>query len=189
MTINLEKGDRVDLAKAAPGLHQVGVGLGWDVNASAGTQGFDLDASVFMLDISGKIPTEKHLVFYNNLLSPDGAVKHAGDNRTGEGEGDDEAVHIDLETLSPYVKELVIVVTIHNAEATGQNFGQVQNAFIRLYDLRSSNEVARYDLNETFSTETALEFGRLYHEAGSWRFKAVGQGDSTGLQGFVDKYA
>lgn len=189
VSIDLTKGERVNLAKEAPGLKLVGIGLGWDVNPTITNAEFDLDASVFMLDASGKIPTEKHFVFYNNLMSPDGSVKHAGDNRTGEGDGDDEAIHIDLLTISPYITEIIIVVTIHDAQTHGLHFGQVENSFIRLYDLQSSVEIAKYQLQENFSTETAIEFGRLVKKDGEWRFTAVGSGYDSGLQGFVDTYA
>ncbi|MBN2824780.1 MAG: TerD family protein [Campylobacterales bacterium] len=188
MGISLSKGGRIDLAKEAPGLTQVAFGLGWDENESNTGSEFDLDASVFMLDSSGKIPQDQYFVFYNNLTSVDGSVEHTGDNRTGDGEGDDETIHVDLAKMNPSITELVFVVTIHEAGARGQNFGQVRNAFIRLYDRNTHHEIAKYDLEEDFSTETALEFGRLYKKDGSWRFKAVGTGYNAGLQGFVDKF-
>jgi tellurium resistance protein TerD len=188
MGISLSKGGRIDLAKEAPGLTQVGFGLGWDENGSNTGGEFDLDASVFMLDTSGKIPQDRYFVFYNNLASIDGAVEHTGDNRTGDGEGDDETIHVDLSKINLTITELVFVVTIHEAHARKQNFGQVRNAFIRLYDRNTHREIAKYDLEEDFSTETALEFGRLYKKEGSWRFKAVGTGYNAGLQGFVDQF-
>ncbi len=188
MGISLSKGGRIDLSKEAPSLKKVGVGLGWDTNDSDTGENFDLDASVFMITASGKIPSDKYFVFYNNLNSPDGAIVHQGDNRTGEGDGDDESLFIELSKIDPSIEELVFVVTIDEAQARNQNFGQVHNAFIRIYDLDSNKEIAKYDLEEDFSVEIAIEFGRLYKKSGSWRFKAVGTGFNSGLQGFVDKF-
>jgi len=188
MGINLGKGERINLSKEAPSLKKVGVGLGWDTNQTDTGYDFDLDASVFMLGAAGKIPSEKYFVFYNNLNSPDGSVKHTGDNLTGQGDGDDETVLVELSKVDGAINELVFVVTIHEAESRRQNFGQVRNAFIRLYDQETGKEVAKYELDEDFSRETALEFGRLYKKDGQWRFQAVGQGFNTGLQGFVEKY-
>jgi tellurium resistance protein TerD len=188
MGISLSKGGRIDLSKEAPRLQNVGIGLGWDTNDSDTGVDFDLDASLFMINTSGKIPNEKFFVFYNNLSSPDGAVKHNGDNRTGEGEGDDESLSIKLSSLDAQIEELVFVVTIDEAQKRRQNFGQVSNAFIRIFDIDTDKELAKYDLDEDFSTEIAIEFGRLYKKSGSWRFKAVGTGFNSGLQGFVDKF-
>jgi tellurium resistance protein TerD len=188
MGINLSKGERINLSKEAPSLKKVGVGLGWDTNSTDTGVDFDLDASVFMLGANGKIPSEKSFIFYNNLTSPDGAVKHTGDNLTGEGDGDDETILVELAKVDSGVNELVFVVTIHEAEKRRQNFGQVRNAFIRLYDQDTNKEVAKYELDEDFSKETAIEFGKLYKKDGQWRFQAVGQGYNSGLQGFVDKY-
>lgn len=188
MGINLSKGERINLSKEAPSLKKVGVGLGWDTNSTDTGVDFDLDASVFMLGANGKIPSEKSFIFYNNLTSPDGAVKHTGDNLTGEGDGDDETLLVELAKVDGAINELVFVVTIHEAEKRKQNFGQVRNAFIRLYDQDTNKEVAKYELDEDFSKETAIEFGKLYRKDGQWRFQAVGQGYNSGLQGFVDKY-
>jgi tellurium resistance protein TerD len=188
MGINLSKGERINLSKEAPSLKKVGVGLGWDTNSTDTGVDFDLDASVFLLGANGKIPSEKHFVFYNNLTSPDGGVKHTGDNLTGEGDGDDETLYVELAKVDTAINELVFVVTIHEAEKRRQNFGQVRNAFIRLYDQDTRKEVAKYELDEDFSKETAIEFGKLYKKDGQWRFQAVGQGYNSGLQGFVDKY-
>jgi tellurium resistance protein TerD len=188
MGINLSKGERINLSKEAPSLKKVGVGLGWDTNSTDTGVDFDLDASVFMLGANGKIPSEKSFIFYNNLTSPDGAVKHTGDNLTGEGDGDDETILVELAKVDSAINELVFVVTIHEAEKRRQNFGQVRNAFIRLYDQDTNKEVAKYELDEDFSKETAIEFGKLYKKDGQWRFQAVGQGYNSGLQGFVDKY-
>ena len=188
MSINIRKGERINLSKEAPGLKKAGIGLGWDVNSTDTGAEFDLDASVFMLGANGKIPVDEYFVFYNNLVSPDGAVKHQGDNRTGAGEGDDETIEIDLTQVSPDIEEMLFVVTIHEADKRRQNFGQLSNSFIRIYDLETDQEVTKYELEEDFSRETALEFGRLYKKNGEWRFQAVGAGYNAGLQTFVDKY-
>jgi len=188
MSINLSKGGRIDLSKEAPGLNKVMVGLGWDANQTDTGADFDLDASVFMIGENGKIPDDKYFVFYNNLKSPDGSVEHTGDNQTGEGEGDDESILVELSKVPENIKELIFVVTIHEAQERGQNFGQVSNAFIRIVDQNSGNEILKYELDEDYSTETAIEFGKLYRKDGSWRFQAVGNGFNAGLQGFVDKY-
>ncbi len=189
MSINLSKGGRVNLSKEAPSLKNAAIGLGWDVNATDTGSGFDLDASVFMLGVNGKIANDKYFVFYNNPQSPDGSAKHMGDSRTGEGAGDDETIQIDLSKVDASVQEIVFVVTIHEADARKQNFGQVRNSFIRIYDLSTEKEITKYELEEDFSTETAIEFGKLYKKDGEWRFQAVGNGYKAGLQKFVDQYA
>jgi len=189
MGISLEKGGRIDLGKEAPGLNKIGVGLGWDTNESDTGVDFDLDASLFMLGENGEIPSQAHFIFYNNLNSPCRAIEHTGDNLDGSGEGDDELVNVTLNDIPENIKELVVVVTIHDATTRGQNFGQVLNSFVRIFDLSNDKEIAKYELDEDFSTETAIEFGRLYRKGGSWRFKAVGTGYTAGLQGFVDKFA
>jgi uncharacterized protein YjbI with pentapeptide repeats/stress response protein SCP2 len=186
MSIELTKGDRFNLSKEAPDFNKVAIALGWQVSQTA--QNYDIDASVFMLGADGRIPDEKYFVFYNNLTSPDGAVRHSGDNTTGQLEGDDETVYVDLSLIDAAVQEIVFVVTIHDGQEKNQNFSQVSNAFIRLYNLESGSELVRYNLKEVFSQETALEFGRLYRKSGEWRFQAVGQGYNAGLQSFVDKY-
>ena len=165
MAVNLSKGGRVSLSKEAPGLSKILVGLGWDTNTSDTGAEFDLDASAFLVGASGKVENEKNFVFYNNLVSADGSVVHTGDNRTGEGDGDDESIKIDLAKISPSVKEIDIVVTIHEAVARRQNFGMVRNSFMRIVDERSGKEIARYDLEEDFSTETAVSFGKIYFKA------------------------
>ncbi len=185
-SINLSKGARIDLSKEAPSLTRVGIGLGWDTNQTDTGSAFDLDASVFMLNGSQKLPQNEYFIFYNNLKSPDGAVEHLGDNLTGKGEGDDEVIFIDLPNVLSDIEEIIFIVTIHEAEERRQNFGQVRNSYIRLFD--ENKEIAKYELDEDFSTETALEFGRLYKKNGSWRFQAVGTGYNAGLQAFVDKY-
>jgi tellurium resistance protein TerD len=186
MGIDLSKGARIDLSKEAPGLEKVRVGLGWDTNATDTGSDFDLDASIFMVDSNGKTPAEKFFVFYNNKTSEDGSVNHHGDNLTGEGAGDDEVVDVELSKVDERIMEITFVVTIHEAQARGQNFGQVNNSYIRLLD--GEKEIAKYELDEDFSTETAIEFGKLYKKNGSWRFQAVGAGYNSGLQSFVDKY-
>ncbi len=186
MSIELTKGERFNLSQEAPDFNKVAIALGWEVSQTA--QNCDIDASVFMLGADGRIPYEKYFVFYNNLISPDGAVRHSGDNTTGQIEGDDETVYVDLSLINAAVEEIVFVVTVHDGQAKNQNFSQVINAFIRLYNLETGSELVRYNLKEVFSQETALEFGRLYRKNGEWRFQAVGQGYNTGLQSFVDKY-
>ncbi len=189
MSINLSKGERINLSKEAPSLKNAGIGLGWDINVTDTGSGFDLDASIFMLGSNGKIPNEKYFVFYNNSQSPDGSVKHEGDSRTGEGVGDDETIQIDLSKVDPSVEEIVFVVTIHEAEQRKQNFGQVRNSFIRIYDNATEKQIAKYELDEDASAETAIEFGKLYRKDGDWRFQAVGAGYKSGLQSFVERYA
>ena len=182
--INLQKGQRIEI-----GLSKVGVGLGWDPNQSTGYD-FDLDASAFMLGENGKLPQDEFFVFYNNPLSPDQAVESSGDDMTGGNSdgGDDETLSVDLTKIDARIKEIIFTVTIHKAEERRQNFGQVRNSYIRIYNAVSDEEIARYDLDEDFSVETAVEFGRLYKRDGEWKFEAVGQGYKGGLQFFVDKY-
>ena len=183
MAINLEKGQRVNV-----NLPKFVVGLGWDANASSTGQDFDLDASVFVLGENKKLLTDSHFVFYNNLTSPDGAVEHTGDNLTGAGDGDDESIKIDLSKINPNATELCFVVTIHDAENRKQNFGQVRNSFVRVYNPDTKEEILKYELEEDFSIETAVEFGRLYKRNGEWKFEAVGVGLKGGLQDFLNKY-
>jgi stress response protein SCP2 len=186
MEIELTKGGRFNLSKEAPDLKQVAIGLGWQVNQNG--QSYDIDASVFMLGTDGKVPDEKYFVFYNNLQSLDGSLRHSGDNRTGEGNGDDETISVDLTKVNPAIQEIVFVVTIHQCQEKQQNFSQIRNAFIKIYNRETRRSLARYNLREAFSQETALEFGRLYKKDGEWRFQAVGEGYNTGLQSFVGKY-
>lgn len=183
MAINLEKGQRVNV-----NLPKFVVGLGWDANASITGQDFDLDASVFVLGENKKLLTDAHFVFYNNLVSPDNAVEHTGDNLTGDGDGDDESIKIDLSKINPNATELCFVVTIHDAENRKQNFGQVRNSFVRVYNPDNKEEILKYELEEDFSVETAVEFGRLYKRNGEWKFEAVGVGLKGGLQDFLNKY-
>lgn len=182
MAINLQKGQRENLN--AP---KFTVGLGWDTNNSSTGEGFDLDASVFILGENGKLVSDQHFVFYNNNKSPDEAVIHTGDNLTGEGAGDDEQIKVDLTKINDAAKEICIVVTIHEAETRRQNFGQVRNSFIRIVDEQGS-ELVKYELDEDFSIETAVEFGRIYNRNGQWKFEAVGMGMKGGLQDYLNKY-
>jgi tellurium resistance protein TerD len=180
MGVSLSKGGNVSLTKAAPGLKAVAVGLGWDVRSTTGTD-FDLDASALGLADNHKIVSDEYFVFFNNATSPEGAIAHQGDNLTGEGEGDDEVINVDLSTLAPTVDSIVFPVSIYEGDARGQSFGQVRNAFIRVVDQSNGTELARYDLSEDASTETAMVFGELYRSSGEWKFRAVGQGYKGGL--------
>lgn len=184
MAINLTKGQRIEI-----GLTKVGIGLGWDPNAGTGFD-FDLDASAFLLGENKKIPQDEYFVFYNNQKSPDGAIESSGDDLTGgNSDGDDETLKVDLSKLDPKIQEIIFTVTIHDYESRRQNFGQVRNSFIRIYNSQTNDEIAKYDLDEDFSVETAVEFGRLYKRNGEWKFEAMGIGYKGGLQYFVGKYA
>ncbi len=184
MAINLQKGQRVEI-----GLSKVGVGLGWDPNQSDTGFDFDLDASAFMLNSSKKIPTENHFVFYNNQKSPDGSVESSGDDTTGgNSDGDDETLTVDLTKVASDIQEIIFTVTIHEAAQRKQNFGQVRNSFIRIYDAVKNEEICKYELGEDFSIETAVEFGRLYRRDGKWKFEAMGIGYKGGLEILVQKY-
>lgn len=180
MAISLQKGGNVSLTKTDPGLVHALVGLGWDARSTDGAA-FDLDASVFLVGDTGKVLSDAHFIFYNQKTSPDGAVVHSGDNTTGAGEGDDESVSINLPGVDPTIQRIVFAVTIHEAEARKQNFGMVRNAFMRVMNKDSGTEIARFDLSEDYSTETAMVFGEVYRNAGEWKFKAVGQGFAGGL--------
>lgn len=180
MAISLSKGGNVSLSKEAPGLDRIMVGLGWDVRATDG-QDFDLDASAFLCNAGGKVRSDTDFCFYNNINVAGGAVIHQGDNRTGEGDGDDEQIEITLSKLPADVDKVAVVVTIHNGDQNGQTFGQVSNAFIRLVDASNNNEVVRYDLSEDASVETAMILGEVYRHGGDWKFRAVGQGFKGGL--------
>ncbi|MFW6360039.1 MAG: TerD family protein [Chroococcales cyanobacterium] len=190
MGISLSKGQRVSLEKLAPNLQAVFIGLGWDTKKTDTGHDFDLDSAVFMLGDNEKLLSDAHFIFYNNLTSPDPdqSVRHMGDNLTGAGEGDDEAVIVDLRKVPANVQKLVFTVTIHEAEKRGQNFGQVSNAFVRLVDVASKNEILRYDLAEDYSIETAMIMAELYRKDGDWRMNAVGAGYQGGLQALVDRY-
>lgn len=187
MALSLSKGQNISLSKEAPGLTKVLIGLGWDERATDG-QDFDLDASLFMLTASGKCRSDADFIFYNQMNSPCGSVSHTGDNRTGEGDGDDESIKVDLSKVPADVQTLAVTVTIHDYEARRQSFGQVANAFIRIVNEDNSAEVVRYDLTEDYSTETAMVFGELYRHNGDWKFRAVGQGYAGGLGAMAAQY-
>lgn len=180
-TINLTKGQKIDLTKTNPGLTKIRVGLGWDTNKYSGGGDFDLDASVFLVGENGKSRGPEDFIFYNNLEGGGGSVVHTGDNLTGEGEGDDEQVIVDLPNVPPAIHKVVFTVTIHDAEGRGQNFGQVSNAFIRILDENSNQEILHYDLGEDFSIETAVVVGELYRHGAEWKFNAIGSGYQGGL--------
>lgn len=188
MAIQLSKGQRIDLTKGNPSLQNIIIGLGWDVKTFDGGAEFDLDASAFLLNDQGKCRQDLDFIFYNNLVSTDGSVEHTGDNRTGEGDGDDEQIKIHLNKVPADVQRIAITVTIHDAEARHQNFGQVENAFVRLLDEEQDSEVLRFDLGEDFSIETAVVFCELYRNNGEWKFNAVGSGYQGGLASLVSAY-
>ncbi|WP_446908532.1 tellurium resistance cAMP binding protein TerE [Klebsiella pneumoniae] len=187
MAVSLVKGGNVSLTKEAPSMNVALVGLGWDARVTDG-QAFDLDASVFLVGENGKVLSDSHFVFYNNTTSPDGAVQHQGDNRTGEGDGDDEQVKIDLTKVAADVKKLVFAVTIHEADSRKQNFGMVSNSFMRVVNNDNGAEIARFDLSEDASTETAMIFGELYRHGAEWKFKAVGQSFAGGLAALATQH-
>lgn len=180
MAISLQKGGNVNLSKEAPSLKKLVIGLGWDPRATDGAA-FDLDGSAFLLKADGKARSDADFIFYNNLKSIDGSVVHAGDNTSGSGEGDDEKLTIDLDLVPAEVEKITVGVTIHDAEVRKQNFGMVSKAYIRCLDANGEKEIARYDLSEDSSTETAMIFGEIYRAGGEWKFKAVGQGFAGGL--------
>ncbi len=184
MTVSLSKGGNVSLTKEAPGMTAVLVGLGWDVRTTTGTD-FDLDASAIMVKADGKVVSDSHFIFFNNKTSPEGSVEHTGDNLTGAGEGDDESIKVDLVAVPPEVDKIVFPVSVYEAEQRSQNFGQVRNAFIRVVNQQGSTEIARYDLTEDASTETAMVFGELYRNGAEWKFRAIGQGYASGLNGIA----
>lgn len=183
MAINLQKGQRESINS-----QKFTIGLGWDTNSSSTGSSFDLDASVFILGENGKLLTDNHFIFYNNLKAPNDSVIHTGDNLTGDGDGDDEQIVVDLSKIEGNASEICVVVTIHDAEDRKQNFGQVRNSFIRILDSNSSSELVKYELDEDFSIETAVEFGRIYKRNNEWKFEAVGSGMKGGLQDFLNKY-
>ena len=183
MAINLQKGQRESIN--AP---KFTIGLGWDTNSSSTGSAFDLDASVFILGENGKLISDQHFIFYNNLKSPNETVIHTGDNLTGDGDGDDEQILVDLSKIESTANEICIVITIHEAEQRNQNFGQVRNSFIRIADSNTNEDLLKYELEEDFSIETAVEFGRIYKRNGTWKFEAVGAGMKGGLQDYLNKY-
>ena len=187
MGVSLSRGGNVSLPKEAPGLTAVIVGLGWDVRTTTGTD-FDLDASAMLCNEAGRVDGDGNFVFFNNLKSPEGSVEHTGDNVTGEGEGDDEQIKVNLATVPAAVAKIVFPVSIYDAENRTQNFGQVRNAFIRVVNQADNKELARYDLSEDASTETAMVFGELYRNGAEWKFRAIGQGYASGLRGIAQDF-
>ena len=190
MVVSLAKGQRVSLEKVAPGLTEIFVGLGWDTKVTDGGFDFDLDASLFLLGSNEKLISDNHFIFYNNLTSPDPdkSVEHTGDNLTGDGDGDDEVININLQKVPSDVQKIVVVVTIHEAEQRSQNFGQVDNAYVRIVDAKTNAEATRFDLTEDGSVETAMIMAELYRKNGEWRVNAVGAGYQGGLQALLDRY-
>ncbi|MFI2606547.1 TerD family protein [Kitasatospora sp. NPDC018619] len=187
MGVSLAKGGNVSLSKEAPGLSAVIVGLGWDVRTTTGAD-YDLDASALLCNALGKVVSDQHFVFFNNLRSPEGSVEHSGDNLVGGGGGDDEQIKVDLDRVPADVAKVVFPVSIYDADARLQNFGQVRNAFIRIVNQANGQEIARYDLSEDASTETAMVFGELYRNGAEWKFRAIGQGYASGLRGIATDY-
>jgi len=188
MAVNLTKGQKIDLTKGNAGLNNIVIGLGWDVNKYDSDSDFDLDASAFILNSSGKVRTDEDMVFFNNNKGGNGSVEHTGDNTTGEGEGDDEQIKIDLSKVPADVEKVAFVITIHEAEQRNQNFGQVSNAFVRVVDESKNEEIVRYDLGEDFSVETALIVGELYKHNNEWKFAAIGSGYQGGLLAVCKDY-
>jgi tellurium resistance protein TerD len=185
--VSLSKGGNVSLSKEAPGLTAVLVGLGWEARTTTGAD-FDLDASAILTSETGKVVSDKGFVFYNNLKSDDGSVEHTGDNTTGEGEGDDEVIKVNLAMVPAGVQKIVFPVSIYDAENRGQSFGQVRDAYIRIVNQAGGQEIARYDLSEDASTETAMVFGELYRNGAEWKFRAIGQGYASGLRGIAQDF-
>ena len=187
MVVTLAKGGNVSLSKQAPNLTAVSVGLGWDARGTSGAD-FDLDASALATGPNMRVLTDLHFIFYNNLRSPEGSIEHTGDNLTGEGEGDDEVINVDLAATPPSITNIFFPVSIHDADARKQSFGQVRNAYIRVIDRATEVELTRYDLSEDASTETAMVFGELYRHGAEWKFRAIGQGYASGLAGIARDY-
>lgn len=188
MPVSLTKGQKVSITKDNPGLSKVVVGLGWDVNAFDTGGSFDLDTAAFMLEDSGKISTQEDFIFFGNLRHSTGSVQHLGDNLTGEGDGDDEQIKIDLSLVPANITKIAFTVTIYDAESRRQNFGQVNNAYIRIYNEATGEEILRYDLGEDFSIETAAVFGEMYKNGGEWKFNAIGSGYQGGLAALCANY-
>ncbi|WP_037606113.1 TerD family protein [Streptacidiphilus rugosus] len=187
MPVSLTKGGNVSLTKEAPGLTAIVVGLGWDVRTTTGAD-FDLDASAIALNAEGRVVSDKHFVFFNNMATPDNTIVHTGDNVTGEGGGDDEQIKVNLAGLPAEVEKIVFPVSVYDADNRGQNFGQVRNAFIRVVNQAGGAEIARYDLSEDAATETAMVFGELYRSGAEWKFRAIGQGYASGLSGIAQDF-
>ena len=188
MVVSLAKGQKVDLTKTNPGLSKITVGLGWDTNEYDGGHDFDLDSSVFLLDATGKVSGPQDFIFYNQTTGGNGSVVHSGDNLTGDGDGDDEQVNISLKDIPESVQKVTFTVTIHDAEARTQNFGMVSNAFIRVVNEETNEEIIRYDLGEDFSIETAVVVGELYRHNGEWKFSAIGSGYQGGLAALCNDF-
>lgn len=188
MAINLKKGQKIDLTKTNPGLEKILIGLGWDTNKYDGQSSFDLDASVFLLDENGKCSSEQNFIFYGNTKNTNNSVVHSGDNRTGDGDGDDEVIEVNLSQIPQDVKEVVFAITIYDAETRDQNFGQVNNSFVRVVDDKNGEELIRYDLGEDFSIETALVVSKLYRHGSEWKFAAIGSGYEGGLGSLVTDF-
>lgn len=187
MAISLKKGSNVNLSREAPSMQKMLIGLGWSARSTAGVD-FDLDATAFLLTETGKVRSDADLIFYNQSSSVDGSVKHSGDNRTGEGDGDDEAILVDLSKVPSDITKIAICVTIHEGESRRQNFGQVSNAYVRCVNEGPNTEIARFDLSEDYSIETAMIFGEIYRHSGEWKFKAVGQGFAGGLGSLASNF-
>lgn len=187
MTVTLAKGGNVSLSKQTDNLTKVAVGLGWDVRTTTGAD-HDLDASALATGANLKVLSDQHFIFYNNLRSPEGTIEHTGDNLTGAGDGDDEVINVDLAATPPSITNIFFPVSIHDAQARGQSFGQIRNAYIRVTDANTGVELARYDLSEDASTETAMVFGELYRHNNEWKFRAIGQGYASGLAGIARDY-
>ena len=187
MAVTLQKGQNVSLSKTDPSLQRVLIGLGWDARSSDGSD-FDLDASLFLVKNKKKVPSDSHFIFYNQLVSPCGSVQHTGDNLTGDGDGDDESLLVELGSIPSHIESLVISVTIHDADGRHQSFGQVRNAFVRLVNDETHAEILRFDLSEDYSTETAMVFGEIYRRNGEWKFRAIGQGYTGGLYALCVQY-
>lgn len=188
MVVSLSKGQKVDLTKTNPGLSKIKVGLGWDTNRYDGSSEFDLDAAAFLLDANGKILSDQDFVYYNNLQNTNGSVVSSGDNRNGEGEGDDESVLVDLNNVPANVDSIALTVTIHDADLRNQNFGMVENAYIRILNEVTEEELIRYDLGEDFSIETAIVVAKIYRHNGDWKFNAVGAGFQGGLAALCQNF-
>lgn len=188
MAISLQKGQKVDLTKSNPGLTKIVIGLGWDVNKYDGGKDFDLDAAAFMLNSEGKVTEDTNFIFYNNPKSPDGSVTHTGDNRSGVGDGDDEQIKVDLAIVPSIIAKISFGITIHEAKERNQNFGQVSNAYVRVLNETSGEEIIRYDLGEDFSVETAVVVGELYRNNAEWKFNAIGSGYQNGLAGLCKDF-
>lgn len=188
MAVNLSKGQKVSLTKGNPGLSKIVVGLGWDINKYDGGFAFDLDAAAFLLGANGKVTSDADFIFYGNLKHGSGAVEHMGDNLTGDGDGDDEQIKVNLSAVPANIEKIGFTVTIYDAETRKQNFGQVSNAYIRIFDEASNTELIRYDLGEDFSIETAVVVGEMYRNNGEWKFNAIGSGFQGGLEALCKNY-